>query len=456
MNRSLFITGATGFLGRRFLEMILPEEFPEVYCLHRDGRPVTEGSPAHGKAMVVRGDLLEPDRYLPALRNADVVIHMAAVTGKASREDYYRVNVEGTRRLVDACIASGVRKFLHVSTIAVNFPDDRTYHYACSKRDAESIVAGSGLSYAIVRPTIVLGKESPIWRNLSLLGRRSPVFLPGDGKARIQPIHVDDLLESLLEIIRRDRFPCDVRDLGGRDRLSIEDFIRKVHRAYHEKDPVVLHVPMFLILPPLRIAENAGLSFLPVRAGQFASFRYDGIVEENPLNRDRLMHLRGVDEIIRELAKGEGEGGCVAMERECEVFTRYLIGRSPDEYILRKYTEANRARDLSVTSANDRFGKRLLRVASMSPILTKLADSFSAVFAKRSLLRKKLVLLIAILESSRAAGELVGPIEGKGTVRTWISLFGNGIGFLAAFLFSLLLFAPLTILSKLGTSRPAR
>jgi len=454
MSPTLFVTGATGFLGRRFLERFSPGDISDLLCLSRASVTEAKTGPLSAKVTIILGDLLDPDGYIPALRETDIVLHMAAVTGKAPREEYAHVNVEGTRRLVEACIRSGVRKFLYVSSIAAKFRDDGDYPYARSKREAESIVAESGLSYAIVRPTIVLGKGSPIWKNLSFLGRWNPVFLPGEGTAQIQPVHVDDLVDTLIDVIRRDRFPGEMWEIGGREHLPIGEFIRRVHRAYHGRDPVTIHVPMSLILAPLRIAEKAGLSVLPFNAGQFASFRYDGIVEENPLFRERLAHLRGVDEIIRELAHDEETDREMTLRRECEVFSRYLLGRSPDGYTINKYVEANRARDLADPAGTDRFGERLLRIASKAPILARLADAFAAVFARRSLLRKKLVLLIAILESSRTASELFGPRDGIGAAGAWLSLFGNGIAFLTSFLASILLFAPLAIISKERASRP--
>ena len=81
-------------------------------------------------------DLGTPAAYLDALRGCDTVVHLAAVTGKAKPTDYFRVNREGTRALVDAAKAAGVRQLLHVSTIAVKYRDEQRYFYAHSKRDA--------------------------------------------------------------------------------------------------------------------------------------------------------------------------------------------------------------------------------------------------------------------------------------------------------------------------------
>jgi nucleoside-diphosphate-sugar epimerase len=456
MSRSLFITGATGFVGRRLLERVRPGEFSGLYCLTRSAETPAIKSPASVGIRFIQGDLSQPERFIPYLKSVDAVIHLAARTGKAPPEEYYHVNHDGTRRLVEACIACGVERFLHVSTISVKYPENRNYHYGLSKRQGEDIVTASGLSYVIARPTIVLGKESSAWKNLSSLGRRSPMVIPGDGRAKIQPVHVDDLVDCLLEIIRQNLFIRAICEVGGRDIVSTEEFLRKVHWHYFKRNPMVIRIPLAIILSPLRFADRAFPSLLPVNAGQFAVFQNDGIVENDPTFKRCIPEPKGVDAIIGEILRQEGGTSHTRLEKECKVFSRYLLGRSGNEYVLRKYVEANRVRGLVESAGEDRLGTGLLRVASISPFLTRLTDSFAAIFARRSILRKKLVLLIAILESSRCAGELVGPREGRGSIGTWISLIGNGIAFLASFLFSILLFTPLAILSKLGMSRRPR
>ena len=94
------------------------------------------------------------------------MVHLAALTGRAAPEEYKRVNVDGTSVLLQACKAAKVRRFLHVSTIAAGYPDQRYYPYATTKAQAESLVRESGLDLAIVRPTLVLGEKSPIWNTL--------------------------------------------------------------------------------------------------------------------------------------------------------------------------------------------------------------------------------------------------------------------------------------------------
>ncbi len=86
------------------------------------------------------------------------------------------------------------------------------------------------------------------------------------------------------------------------------------------------------------------------------------------------------------------------LKRECDVFCRYLTGRAASAFLLEKFAEAH-ARDTRYHAACA-FDRVLLALARKSPFLAQCADSYACVAARASLLRKKLVLLMAILESS--------------------------------------------------------
>jgi hypothetical protein len=87
-----------------------------------------------------------------------------------------------------------------------------------------------------------------------------------------------------------------------------------------------------------------------------------------------------------------------ALDRECAVFCRYLIGQEPNEYVKKKYRAAHQARSLRGDPAHPADGF-LVKVASIGPWSTKLVDAYTRVFRPFSMVRKKLVLLLAILES---------------------------------------------------------
>lgn len=259
----MFLTGGSGFLGARVRDR-----------LRRAGAPFAELPRGAG------ADLLVPATYERELAGAGTVVHLAAATGKAAPADHVRINRDGTRVLVEQCRRAGVRRFVFVSSIAVSFPDIRAYPYARAKRDAEAIVAASGMDYTIVRPTIIAGPGSPVLTGLRRLATLPVVPVFGPGTARVQPIFVDDLAECLLTIVANgggDR----IVELGGPDVLTIEQLLSELRRASHLGHMRAVHLPLGAVIPVLTLLESVAYRFLPVTVGQLSTFRWDGTAKPN-------------------------------------------------------------------------------------------------------------------------------------------------------------------------------
>jgi NADH dehydrogenase len=286
MPGSLFLTGATGYVGRHLLPRLAGRR---VYCLGR-----TRPAALPGHAEFLAADLSEGAAYAPALRDCDTVLHLAAATGKARPEEYFRVNAEGTRRLVDECRRAGVPRFLYVSTIAAKFRDQRRYYYAQSKRQAEEIVAASGLAYLIVRPTMVMGKGAPVLEGLRRLAAAPVIPVFGNGRARVQPVSVDDLAAFLSAVPQDWLFDNQTVELGGPEVVSIEDLLLKLRGA---RAPVV-HLPAGGIAATLGVLERFLLPLLPFTAGQIASFVNDGTAAPHPRTGPWRERMRSLDQML--------------------------------------------------------------------------------------------------------------------------------------------------------------
>ena len=124
MAQSLFITGATGFLGRHFLHGINPQRYRAFSNPVSAGRarPPANNLSRPPSVTFIRGTLFDADIYRPYLARAETVVHMAAAVGKVEKAEYFRVNAEGTEFLIRECQQLGVRDFLYISSIAVKYP----------------------------------------------------------------------------------------------------------------------------------------------------------------------------------------------------------------------------------------------------------------------------------------------------------------------------------------------
>ena len=160
--KTLFITGGSGFIGSRLIKQIRAENYKNIYCLSRREVDKSLYGPLPENIRFIKGDILKPESYEKHLSNDTIVIHLAALTGKAPREEYFRINSEGTRVLTEQCRNRGIIRIVFISSIAAAFKNIEGYHYAESKIEAERIVKRSGVPFTILRPTIVTGEGSPI------------------------------------------------------------------------------------------------------------------------------------------------------------------------------------------------------------------------------------------------------------------------------------------------------
>ncbi|MGI5865328.1 MAG: NAD-dependent epimerase/dehydratase family protein [Myxococcales bacterium] len=164
------ITGGSGHVGGNLARALIAEGH-EVRALAREDRRALDGL----DVTIVAGDVLEPDSLARAFEGAEVVYHAAArISLKRDDPVAERINVEGTRNIVEACLAAGVRRLVHFSSIHACSPnppdkpidearalnDDSPLAYDRSKAAGEREVRAGverGLDAVIVAPTAVIG-----------------------------------------------------------------------------------------------------------------------------------------------------------------------------------------------------------------------------------------------------------------------------------------------------------
>lgn len=292
----LFVTGASGFIGAAVRGRLVEQGEWTMACL-------TRHAPQQAAPGVewIEGELGDPRSYSEALRESDSVLHMAAATGAASEDELQRVNVEGTRRLLEACIDAGVRKFVHVSTIAVRYKDLSGYPYARTKRDAEDLLRSSGVPHAVIRPTIVLGRGSRNWAVLRKLACLPVVPLFGGGAAHVQPVDVADVAKGI-ELALASFKPGNVVELGGPETLSFAAFLQRIRAACGRPAAPVVHVPAAPVRLMLKLATAVLGVRVPVSPGQLSPFLEDSTARDNEVLAQLKPSMSPLDELLRRLA----------------------------------------------------------------------------------------------------------------------------------------------------------
>ena len=152
--------------------------------------------------------------------------------------------VENTRKLVGAAAKAGVQRIVHISI--TNPSADSHLPYFWGKAANEQAVIESGISYAILRPTVLFGAEDILINNIAWLLRRFPVFaIPGDGSYRLQPVFVDDLAELAVDAgYAQDNI---LWDAVGPDIFTFEEMVSLIGQTLG-LNRGLLHVPPGLAL----------------------------------------------------------------------------------------------------------------------------------------------------------------------------------------------------------------
>jgi NADH dehydrogenase len=144
-----------------------------------------------------------------------------------------------TETLIHAAGDAGVRRIVHVSI--TNPSEDSPFAYFRGKARVEQMIHDSGLGYAIVRPTVIFGREDILINNIAYILRRIPVFgIPGSGSYRLRPVSVEDVADIC---VRSGRAESDeVIDAVGPETFTFEGLVRLIAQTIGRRT-LFVHVP---------------------------------------------------------------------------------------------------------------------------------------------------------------------------------------------------------------------
>lgn len=232
----ILVTGATGYIGRRLAPLLA--ERHAVRCLVRDAARAKALLPP--SAELIAGDMTDLESLKAAALGVDAVVHLAAL--KSDERDIVAVNVGGARNLAEACRSAGVARVINVGSQAARMA--RRGDYGNTKAESDSILNSSGLEVTTLLPSVVYGPQDPgVFGKLARVASTAPVVpVIGDGRARYQPVHVDDLCAVIAGCLSRPKTAGKTYSVGGPEAVTLEGLIDLV-AARAGKSPLKVHLP---------------------------------------------------------------------------------------------------------------------------------------------------------------------------------------------------------------------
>jgi uncharacterized protein YbjT (DUF2867 family) len=270
----ILVTGGTGFVGRHVVQALRDRDL-EVRCLVRDRK---KGAPVAALgAELIQGDMTDAASVRLAAQGCDHVVHLVAIR-QGREEEFRRIMIEGTQRLLGAAQEAGARRFVLMSALGTSEESKDLVPYYGAKWEQELAVAGAGIEYVIFRPSFIFGREGgilPTFKRLAKLAPVTPVI--GPGRQRIQPIWVDDVAAYFARAVDEPGAANRTFELGGPDVVSWNEFWERLKRALGIRRPTV-HVPISLM-----------------RVNALVTERLPGDI---PLTRDLLKMLEHGDNVV--------------------------------------------------------------------------------------------------------------------------------------------------------------
>ncbi len=236
------VTGAFGYSGKYITQRLLRAEKQVITLTNSQHRPNPFGDRV--KAYPFHFD--EPEKLRNTLTGVEVLYNTYWI-----RFNYksfgHSLAVENTHKLISAAKSADVRRIVHISI--TNPSLDSPLEYFSGKAILEQEIIHSGISYAILRPTVLFGKEDILINNIAWTLRRFPIFgLFGDGKYRLQPIYVDDLAQLALE--QGENNENIIVDAIGPESFTYREWVKKIG--------MIIGKPRTIIPMPPRLAFFAG------------------------------------------------------------------------------------------------------------------------------------------------------------------------------------------------------
>ncbi|MFL5623248.1 MAG: complex I NDUFA9 subunit family protein, partial [Gemmatimonadaceae bacterium] len=299
--KPVLVTGAAGLVGTHTCRELAKNGW-QVRALIRDP---AKAAMALGQLPVEFrvGDVRDATTLRSSLNGCGAVVHLAAIAIEKKNESYVETNTAATERLISAARAENVDRIVFMSQ---NGADSRSPHkFLHSKGVAQDSMRTSGLRWTVLRPSVIFGPEDQFVNVLGRLIKLTPKFfpLPGGGKARFQPIAVDDVARVVRMSLEKKETVHQSYDLGGAVPLTLKDMTERILTAMGTTRRLV-PVPIKALRPIVAFAQKI-LPNPPVTSGLLDLLALDNTVRNNalteyfkvvpvPFAADELQYLRRI------------------------------------------------------------------------------------------------------------------------------------------------------------------
>jgi NADH dehydrogenase len=287
------VTGATGFVGR-YIVAELRARGHAVRVLARDPAALPF---ATGDLAVIPGSLADREAVDRLVAGADAVIHLVGIIAETGDVTFQAVHVEGAGSVARAARDAGVRRLVHMSAQGARHdPAATAYHR--TKAAGEDEVRRAGISHIILRPAVIVGRDSVPVSLLARLHRMLPAIpVFGSADFPMQPVWIGDVAAAFAaaaEGVGSD----GAYEIGGPDRITYAEFVRAIGRAVGRPRRLV-RVPLGLVRLAARAFDALPPTLAPITSQELQMLVEGSATPDNAIERVFGIRPIGLEEALR-------------------------------------------------------------------------------------------------------------------------------------------------------------
>ena len=288
------VTGATGFVGRHLVERLLKDSHEvTIVANRRSGANLFSDRVKYTRASVHNAHDLQA-----AFSDCQAVLHLVGIIAETRKNTFETTVEQGTKNVISACRQNNIETIIYLSALGTT--EDAQSKYFKTKWSAEQSVKNSGINWTIFRPSIIYGRSDGFLTMMSKIIKLSP-FVPifGDGKYRLQPVYIGDLVEAMAKSLTNKECRGEIIEIGGAEPLEYVEIINSIKKALKKKR-MNLFIPMAVIKPVAVLLEKI-LKPSPLTTDQLVMLEQGSVCDLSKMKRLFEIEPVGFDEGLRKV-----------------------------------------------------------------------------------------------------------------------------------------------------------
>ncbi|MBI4807831.1 MAG: NAD(P)H-binding protein [Nitrosomonadales bacterium] len=236
---NILLTGANGFIGRNI-----------AAALAAAGHQINPVSRHDGIDFAC---MTSPAHWLPHLKHIDAVINCVGIIGETGTQRFEPLHTLAPSALFRACREAGVRRVLQISALGADETAFSAYHL--SKRAADDVLRSLDLDWFVLRPSLIYGKGGKSAELFMRLARLPMVPVIGDGLQNLQPVHINDVVATVMHSLTS-RETRKTLDILGTETVTFAEWMQWMRRAQGLPPAPVFRIPFRLAMAIAKLARH--------------------------------------------------------------------------------------------------------------------------------------------------------------------------------------------------------